>query len=213
MTRLLVFGDESGDLNFSEVSGSSKYFILTTVTLINDEAISHALLRLRRELAWDHFPVDRAFHAQKDRNTVRFQVLGTLAKHKFRVDATLLNKRRTYQRLREDNLRFYKTAWFQHLKFVAPRIASPMDELFVIAATITTGMRREAVQFAIDDVVAQVARGPKFRTACWAASEDPGLQVADYCSWAIQRKWENGKDDAYSFIADKIKTEFNIFGE
>ena len=142
MSRLHIFGDEAGDFNFADVAGASKYFMIVTVTLDDDEAVSHALLRLRRELVWDSVDFSGAFHAHNDPMKIRLRVLETLAKHDFRVDATLLNKGRTNEQLRETNLRFYKTAWFLHLKYVLPHIADPEDELLVVAATITTDMKK-----------------------------------------------------------------------
>jgi hypothetical protein len=49
------------------------------------------------------------------------------------------------------------------------------------------------------------------------ARTDQCLWVADYCSWAIQRKWERtwqGQPDdrSHKLIAAKIRSEFNIFG-
>ena len=40
---------------------------------------------------------------------------------------------------------------------------------------------------------------------------DPCLQIADYCCWAIQRKWESGDDRSYVLIKDKIQSDFNAF--
>lgn len=36
-------------------------------------------------------------------------------------------------------------------------------------------------------------------------------QIADYCSWAIQRKWESGDQRSYDLIRDKIRSEFDAF--
>ena len=42
---------------------------------------------------------------------------------------------------------------------------------------------------------------------------DPCLQVADYCAWAIQRRWESGKQDirSYDLIKDRITYEYDLF--
>ena len=208
MARVHVFADEAGDFDFDK---GSKYFILTTVSL-GDEAVSHALLDLRRELTWDGFDITGPFHAQSDPTKWKFRVMKVLSEHDFRINAILLNKERAYDRIRVSNLRFYKTAWFYHLRSVAPKVARATDQLLIVAAKLTTAMKVDAVHFAIQDVVEQVTPCPDFRVAIWPAAVDPGLQVADYCAWAIQRKWESGKDDAYRFIADKIDDEWNIFG-
>jgi hypothetical protein len=43
---------------------------------------------------------------------------------------------------------------------------------------------------------------------------DPCLQVADFCAWAIQRKWESkDKWDIRSFdlIKDRVTYEYDLF--
>jgi hypothetical protein len=60
-------------------------------------------------------------------------------------------------------------------------------------------------------VVRETARTAVARTAYWPAASDPCLQVADYCCWAIQRKWERGDMRLYELIASKIRSEFDVF--
>jgi hypothetical protein len=36
---------------------------------------------------------------------------------------------------------------------------------------------------------------------------EPCLVVADYCTWAIQRRWEWGDDRSYRLIADNVASE------
>ena len=43
------------------------------------------------------------------------------------------------------------------------------------------------------------------------AATDPCIQVADYCAWAIQRKWELDDDRSYVLIADHITAEYDLF--
>jgi hypothetical protein len=97
-----------------------------------------------------------------------------------------------------DEVRFYK-------------IVRPGDELLVIAASLGTRKKQATFHEAIQDVVTQVVPAAHFRTAAWSAASDPCLWVADYCCWAIQRKWERGDDRSYRLIAGKIQSEFEPF--
>ena len=111
----------------------------------------------------------------------------------------------------DDKERFYKTAWYLHFKYVAPRITSSVsDELLVLAAQIGTKKRRKAIRFAISDVVGQTT-DCSWEVAFWPAGSDPCLQVADYCCWAIQRKYERADVRSYDLISDKIASEFQPF--
>ena len=54
---------------------------------------------------------------------------------------------------------------------------------------------------------------PETRSYVVPAAMHPGLQIADYCCWAIQRKWEHGKLDAYRRIAANVASESVFFEE
>jgi hypothetical protein len=77
------------------------------------------------------------------------------------------------------------------MKYLAPKLCAPSDELLEVAATIGTKRKANAFRSAVNDVVQQVSPVANYQTAHWQANTHPGLQVADYCSWAVQRKWEH----------------------
>ena len=104
--RRYVYADESGNFDFSNRTGASRYFILTSVT-VADHAIESDLLELRRELAWHGEPLTGGFYATNDKRHVRDQVFAMLARHEFRVDATIFEKRKVNPGLRTTEARFY----------------------------------------------------------------------------------------------------------
>lgn len=210
MSRIYIFGDESGNLDFRKAQGASRYFIVSTVTL-NDCKIGNDILDMKRSLHWDGYQIKDYFHAVDDKQNVRDSFFALLGNHDFRVDATLLDKQKTIPRLARDDMRFYKQAWYLHLKHLVPKVAGTNDEVFLVAASIGTKSRKTAAYKALRDVIAQVSQEQKYEVAFWPASTDPCLQVADYCCWAIQRKWESNDSRSHVLIADKIKTEFDAF--
>jgi len=209
VARVHVFADEGGNFDFSRRKGASRYFILTTVTLANC-TIAEDLLALRRQLAWDGHELTQEFHATEDQQAVRDAVFGVLAGHEFQVDATIFDKSKTQPHL-QNEAGFYKLAWSYHFRNLAPRILAPNDELFVVAAALGTRRLRAIFRQAVDDVVSQGIGPARFRTQFWPAASDPCLQVADYCCWAVQRKWEGGDDRSYVLIRDKIVSEYEMF--
>ena len=104
--RAYIYADESGNFDFSNQPGASRYFILASVP-VADHAIETDLLELRRELAWGGEPLTGGFHATNDKQRVRDQVFAVLSRHDFRVDATILEKRKANPRLRTTEARFY----------------------------------------------------------------------------------------------------------
>jgi hypothetical protein len=207
---VFVFADEAGNFDFNRKFGASTYFLIGTVTM-TDLALEQSLLDLRRDLAWRGFPIESAFHATSDQQAVRNEVFTVLQGANFRYDVTILEKCKTKPRLQNDWERFYKTAWYLHFKYVAPKIARQTDELFVIAATIGTRKRRSIIRAGIEDVVNQATVCSTWQVAFWPAEGDPGLQVADYCTWAVGRKKESGDARHYQLIASKVATEFEPF--
>jgi hypothetical protein len=209
MGNRYVFADEAGNFDFSNHRDASRYFILCTVTADHCE-VGDALLRLRRDLGWKGLHLDRVFHATEDPQAIRDEVFALLAGMDFRVDATILEKCKAQPHLR-DEAQLYKMAWYLHFKHVAPQVAGPTDRMFVAASSLGTKKQRRALHTAVDEVVRQVSRCQSHRVAFWPADSDPCLQVADYCTWAIQRKWERGDDRSHVLIASKIHSEFDVW--
>jgi hypothetical protein len=210
VARRYLFADESGNFDFSRGPSASRFFILVTVTLPDCE-IGQALLDLRRELAWEGHGLETEFHATKDLQVVRDRVFALLASRDFRIDVTLLEKSKAKPSIRTMDERFYQLAWFLHMKYVAPLVIKPGDEVLVVGASLGTKKQRAGFRAAVLDVAGQVLSTSRFQVASWASVSDPCLQVADYCAWAVQRRWEKGDDRSYRIIAPKIRTEFAAF--
>jgi hypothetical protein len=206
-----VFADEAGNFDFSLQHGASKYFILTTVT-IDDCQIGNDVLELRRELAWRGINLDRVFHATTEAQAVRNGVFALLSTRHFRVDATILEKRKAQPQVRHSDEYFYQMAWWLHFKFIAPQIAAAGDRLLVTAASLGTKKKRAGFHNAVTRVVQQVTPTLSYQVASWPYESDPCLQVADYCTWAIQRKWEGGDARSHVLIANKIRSEYDVWG-
>jgi hypothetical protein len=205
--RVYVFGDEAGNFDFRiGRGGASRYYILGTLTS-RDVAVGEKLLDLRRELAWQGIALESSFHATEDTQIVRDAVFAVLQNEGFRFDVTIFDKSKTQIRMQKDKERFYKTLWHIHFKFIAPKIVTANDELLVVAASIGEKKRRRAIRVGIEDVVSQSTRCD-WRVAFWPAASDPCLQAVDYCTWAVQRKYEMSDERSYALIKPKIASEF-----
>ena len=203
-----VFVDEAGNLDFS--LRGSRYFTLASVVL-DDCEIGQELIQLRRDIVRRGTDLRDGFHATEDRQAVRDEVFRLIAKRDFRIDATIFEKAKTTPELRTDDSRFVKAVWFYHMKHLLPLIATAQDEVFIVGATLNLKRKRQSAQEAIAEAVGTTAGSIPFKTAAWSAASEPCLQVADYCCWAIQRKWERNDMRSYALIEDKIATEFDIF--
>jgi hypothetical protein len=214
MSRVHVFGDEAGDLVFKPAgNGVSRNFIIGTVAM-EDCSIAEDLTALRRELAWDGLHLDQ-FHATEDKQRVRDRVFEIIAHHDVRFHATSFEKRKARPYTYSDPLYFYKLAWYLHFKHVAPEIADEKDELLVVASSLQIKRKRKttkaAIHQAVTEVVNQVSPTISCHCAFSPAQSDPCLQVADYMTWAIQRKRELDDSRSYDLIQHQIESDYDFF--
>lgn len=206
--RKHLFADETGNFDFSRKSGATRYFILASITLRECGTVNARLQELRHQMAWEGHDHPGPFHATKDPAPVRNRVLGIIEDLDLRVDALVLEKAKAMPHIRATEERFYKHAWFYLMRFVLPRLNC--RELLVVPASIGNNKRRTAFHDVVREVMQQVGT-ITYRTACWDANSDACLQVADYCGWALQRKWEMGDMIPYGRIQSKIRSEYDLF--
>jgi hypothetical protein len=211
MARLHLFADEAGNFDFRTGPNISKYFVVCTVLMPSFE-VANDLLALKRELAWEQQPIGDFFHATTDKNAIKDRVFAELLKHDFTVQATIMEKRKAAPKIRPNDHRFYQHGWYYHFLYGLPAALKECDELHVTAASVGTKRGQVAFTDAVRDVIRQTeGRRRKVRSSFWQCSTDPCLQVADYCTWAIQRKWEKQELRYYDLIADRITYEYDLF--
>lgn len=213
MSRVFMFADEAGDLEFARKARSSRYFILTTV-IMRDCNIGDALVRLRRELAWAKQPIGDYFHASTDRQVVRDAVFAEICKHDFHIQATIMEKSKAQPHIRSTRPKFYKYGWYYHFKHGTPTVVKDVDEMMIVTASLGTNRERVSFENAVSDVLRQTIPRLKYTANFCPSASDPCLSVADYCAWAIQRKWESPQQrDArsYALIKDRITYEYDLW--
>ena len=213
MPNKFIFADEAGDFTFERRQNVSRYFILCTVAMEDDAPIAAALTKLRRKLAWDGAELGEFFHATSDKQRVRDAVYEKILEHPFSVQATVMEKCKAYERVKSSKPRFYQYGWFYHFKYGTTGLFNADHEALITAASLGTKRERAAFQDAVHSVMRQTMRVKTWKTDFMPAAADPGLQVADYCAWAIQRKWESGGKDIRSFelIRNRLTYEYDLW--
>ncbi len=207
MTTVYLFGDEAGNFDFSERPGASRYFMLATVKM-HDWQAGNRLQALRRRLAWQGVHLGAVLHASEDPQAIRDEVFGVLARCELRIDATIVAKRDVPAALHDAHA-LYRYAWHEHLARIAGELAHAGDRLLAVASDLGTRKRRGAFHLAVDDAVRSTARCTH-RVAFWPNMSEPCLVVADYCTWAIQRRWERNDARSHALLASKIHSETQV---
>lgn len=210
MPQTHIFADEAGDFKFERKVGASKYFILTTVRM--DECdVGDELLDLRRSMVRRGIPIGDKFHASSDLQAVRDEVFAVIGKHDLRVDSTILEKSKSQAHCRVDEPTFYKYAWYYHAKYIVPRQKHKDVDVLLCAAALETKTGKAAFKSAFNEAIQQATINNRWTTEFRPSVADPCLWVADYCGWAVQRKWEMEDLRSHKLINSMIRSEFDLW--
>jgi hypothetical protein len=173
--------------------------------------VGDALLALRRNLAWEGLGLTSDFHATTDSQAVRDRVFEAMRDHPFEIDTTILEKAKAAPGERLDEQQFYALSWREHMRGFAEVRGGTSDAMFLVGAALGTRRKRHTMYTAVQTAVRETYPSTEIRVASWHAQSDPCLQAADYCSWAIQRKWELGDSRSYDLIRSRIVLEREVW--
>ncbi|MFD3266313.1 DUF3800 domain-containing protein [Phenylobacterium ferrooxidans] len=210
MANKFIFADEAGCFTFKDKPGASRFFILVTVAS-NNWTVSDRLLSIRRELALNGDPDRDKLHATTDLQEVRNVVFDAISKEDFRWDATILEKRKAQPQTRTDHPTFYRYAWYYHFKHVGRRYLADCDKMLITSAALGEKKTRAAFKAGVNEPVQQLAARERWEVAFHESCKDPLLWVADYCAWAVQKKWERDDLRSYDLIKRQRGSEYNLW--
>ncbi|MDR4468837.1 MAG: DUF3800 domain-containing protein [Nitrospira sp.] len=208
---LYVFLDEGGNLDFS--TNGTKYFTITTITKIRPFPLDADLLSLKYDLLEEGLDLER-FHAAEDKQWVRDRVFSIIGRHlsSIRIDSLIVEKRKTHPKFREQN-KFYPAMLGYLLRHVFNQVhGERYNQIVVKTDQLPVNKKRQAFEKAIKTTLVEMLP----RTACYRvvhheSRSSISLQVADYCNWAVYKKWTNDDYRSYELIKEGIKSEFDIF--
>ncbi|MBU2887705.1 DUF3800 domain-containing protein [Gilvimarinus agarilyticus] len=206
---LYVFLDEGGNFDFSPTG--TQYFMLTSLAMRRPFRIRepwddyrHELLEFGRNVEY--------FHCAEDNQYLRDRLFRILNQHQqdLRIDSLIVEKAKTGLALRADE-RFYPEMLGYLLRHVFDKL-NGYDEIIVITDTVPHQKKRKAIEKGIKHALkTMLPTGMKYRVLHQASRSHYGLQAADYCNWAIYRKWTTGETAYYDLIKPAIHSEFDIF--
>ena len=213
MPPLNIFIDESGNFDFSPKG--TKYFVLTAVSTSDCDELLAGCFRLRHRIAASGVGIEE-FHATEDRQAVRDQMFDLLQEHVshrcFTVDAVIAQKNKTHPSIREDAIFYAKLLKILLSWIFRNRTSTRSDRINVWAARIGTKKKRSTFEKAVKSYLANdLDVVLPYEVFLHSSASHPMLQVADYCCWAINKKWKDGELRPYSKIQGAVLTEFDVF--
>jgi len=152
---LYMFLDEAGNFDFSP--NGTNYFLITSLTMERPFNAYKALNDLKYDLAERGTCLEH-FHACEDKQVVRDKVFAIIQRHiaGSRIDSVVVEKCKTVRPLQAVE-KFYTRMMGYLVRYVLDKVdLSKYDEVLVFTDVIPIGRKKEAVQKAIKEVLADM---------------------------------------------------------
>ena len=205
-----IFLDESGNFDFRK--SGTRYLILTSVSMRRPFPLCLHLDRYKYDCIENGTNLE-FFHCYNDRKTTRHAVFDLIEAHlnNIRIHCVVVEKARIGS-ARQTTSRLYRWMLGYLLRgALTAELDKGANRVIVITDTIPVNKKRKAVEKSIQGAVAKnQLPGLKYRILHHQSRSHYGLQVADYCSWAIFRKWEMGDSTWYDRIKLAVRWEPNV---
>ncbi len=208
---LYIFLDEAGNLDFSKTG--TKFFLLGAIT---KERPFHAYKELT-ELKYDLTELGTEleyFHASENAQPVRNRMFDIICRNLagVRIDALVVEKRKTGPALQTEE-KFYARMLGYLLKYILNQHdLGQFKEVLVFTDSIPIQKKRSTIEKAIKTTLAELLPATaKYWLLHHCSKSNLDLQIADYCTWAIYRKWNMGDARSYEHIKPAVTSEFDIF--
>jgi hypothetical protein len=199
--------DEAGNWDF--VPKGTKHYVLAMAYTYDPLPLAQKLTALRFSMNKIDGHKLQAFHACDDSWPIKIQAYQCIAgEANWRFAAVVLEKAKVNPSLRPPE-RFYPRFAGTLLRFVLRQQYRPnRTQVLVYADSLPLNSRakREGVLKAMKvTCAAELPPKTAHHTFSHAEESNAWIQVADYCCWAVYRKWEHGKDDAYKLIQPHLQ--------
>ena len=209
--HLYLFLDEAGNLDFSP--SGTRYFLLGCISKERPFRAYQELTELKYDLIEQGIDLEY-FHAAEDKQVTRNLVFEIIRRHLdgVRVDALLVEKCKTAPFLQREE-RFYAHMLGQLLQYIlAQHHLQDFTEVIVFTDRLPVQRKRGAVEKAVKlTLAAQLPAGTRYRVLHHDSKSNFDLQIADYCTWAIYRKWSLADPRSFQFIAPVVQKEWDFF--
>ncbi|MBI2676651.1 MAG: DUF3800 domain-containing protein [Candidatus Yanofskybacteria bacterium] len=203
--------DESGDLGFSFRKGSSKFFIVTIIFTESKRNLEKIARRVHKTLR-KKFKKVGVLHAYKEASITRQRLLKDLAKTDCGILLVILNKKKVFTKLQDEKSVLYNYVTNILLERLMNKKPIPIDKPIILIAA-----QRETNKFLNENFKSylskQINNNHKISLKVEIATpaEEKSLQVVDFASWAIFRKYEFGDDSYYNLVKVRIIEEASLF--
>lgn len=210
MRTIFLYLDEAGNFDFSEKG--SRYYILTCVAMRRPFHHVAPLSSIKYDLIEQHrIPKHLTnyfeFHASEDPQSTRDLVFNCIGRYldRFAIYCGVFEKSRIPLDSRDPHY-LYASMFRWLIEQIAVQYPKEINRIVVVTDTIPvkkrSGALRQTLKSNLNDII--VPMGMEYELYHHSSESDCNLQIADYCCWAVQRKWERDDDRSYRLIEQAI---------
>lgn len=198
-----LFLDESGELGFKLTS--SRYFLIAILSCDDNEIkkVRKIIKRIRTRKLKKKLKELTELKANNTSKQIREAVLKKLNSLNIEIYTIILDKKQVYDYLKNKKDKLYN--YVSHLIISECSINDKNIDLFVDKR----GAKIIASEFTnyITEKLKGINKKCKLKVYHLDSKIESGLQVVDFVSWSIFRKYEHKDDSYYNIIKSKIKLE------
>lgn len=212
--ELYIYLDESGNFDFSNEQGATRWLVLTSLSTRNPQEGLLEYNNAKHELIRSGHDVS-CFHASEDRQLIRdhfFNVISGLST--VRIDGLAIRKNRLNPPWRTQK-EFYPRMLEYLLRYVFHTYgmdASQYEHIFIFLAKmqLPKGHRGPMIAWVKHFLNKNLGEVP-FSIALHPCESNPYLQMVDYCCWALYVNRERGETRPLRQISNLVHSNFDIF--
>ncbi|MBU1667800.1 DUF3800 domain-containing protein [bacterium] len=214
-----IFVDEAGDMDFS--SNGSKYYMFNFLVKqrpfrVHEHIANYRYSLLERNLdtSFNGRRLDiEYFHAHNDNKYIKKELFNTIAifdKNRVKVYSYILEKPKVNPKKRKEKDKFYIDNLNYSIQMLLDKLQ--IDKNFIIVTDrlpVQNNKKKQvgALKKGIRKYIKSNELTIRYDIFHHASSSSANLQIVDYISWAIFRKYERDEDGYYEKIKEYILNE------
>ena len=206
-----IFLDESGDLGFKKNKRSSRFFVVTIIFSEDKRPLEKIARRVHKGLAKKYKKIG-TLHAHREEPNIRRKVLRQLHEIDCSILAIVLDKNKVFTKMEDEKVVLYNYITNILLGNFFNKKPIPTNRIVSLIAS-----QRETNKFFnknFQDYVRQQAKmkhGTVINVTIATPEQEFALQIVDFASWAIFRKYESNDDSYFNIIKSKIIDEALLY--
>jgi hypothetical protein len=206
---LYIFLDEAGNLDFSHTG--TRYFVLGGITKERPFQAYRELTEFKYDQV-ERGTVLEYFHASENAQAVRNGVFDIIEKNLagVAVDAIIVEKQKLPHSLRADERLYPKMLGSLLREILSHYQLAEFAEVIVFTDSLPVQRKRAATEKGVKTTLAaMLPASVRYRVLHHASKSNIDLQIADYCTWSVYRKWNGNDDRSFRRVRAAVRREWD----